>query len=125
MIDKLSKNEPVNIFTDQWRTPTYARDLAAGLERIVRFGKTGVYNLSGRDFVSMYDFAQAIARVFDLDAALIHPTDSTLFKQKATRPPRTGFIILKAETELGYKPRSIDEALRHPGTRLGLPVTTS
>ncbi len=125
VIDKLSKGEPVNIFTDQWRTPTYARDLAAGIERIARFGKTGVYNLSGRDFVTMYDFAQAIARVFDFDASLIHPTTSAAFKQKATRPPRTGFIILKAETELGFKPRSIDEALRHLGTRLGLPVTTS
>ena len=72
-----------------------------------------------------YDFAQIIARVFDLDASLIHPTDGTKFKQKAARPPRTGFIILKAETELGYKPHPLDDALRHLGARLGLPVTTS
>ena len=125
VLDKLSKGEPIHVVTDQWRTPTYAPDLAAGLERIVRFGKTGIYHLSGRDFMSVYDFAQAIARVFDLDASLIHPTDSTKFKQKAARPPRTGFIVLKAETELGYKPHPIGDALRHLGTRLGLPVTTS
>ena len=125
VIDKLSRGEPIHVVTDQWRTPTYAPDLAAGIERIVRFGKTGTYHLSGRDFMSVYDFAQAIARVFDLDAALIHPTDGTKFKQKAARPPRTGFIILKAETELGYKPHALDNALRHLGARLGLPVTTS
>ena len=125
VIDKLSKGEVINVVTDQWRTPTYAPDLAAGIEQIVRFGKTGIYHLSGRELVSIYEFAQTIARVFDLDASLIHPTDGTRFRQKAARPPRTGFIILKAETELGYKPRMLETALGHLGTRLGLPATTS
>ena len=60
----------------------------------------------------------------DLDASLVHPTDSTQFKQTAPRPPKTGFIILKSETELGYKPRSLGQALDHFGRRLGLPVAT-
>ena len=111
--------------TDQWRTPTYAPDLAAGIEQVVRFNKTGIYHVSGRELVSIYAFAQTIARVFDLDASLIHPTDGTQFRQKAARPPRTGFIILKAETELGYKPRTLETALGLLGARLGLPATTS
>ena len=125
VIDKLSKGEVINVVTDQWRTPTYAPDLAAGIEQIVRYGKTGIYHLSGRELVSIYDFAQTIAGVLDLDASLIHPTDGATFKQKAARPPRTGFIILKAETELGYKPHSLEAALGHLGARLGLPATTS
>ena len=124
LIEKLSKGEPLHLVTDQWRTPTYAPDLADGIERIVRFGKTGIFHLSGRELVSIYDFARTVARVFDLDASLLHPTDGSRFQQKAARPARTGFIILKAETELGYKPRSLDAALRHLGARLGLPVTT-
>jgi dTDP-4-dehydrorhamnose reductase len=124
VIDKLGKGEPINVVTDQWRTPTYAPDLADGIERIVRFGKTGTFHISGRELISIYDFAQTIARVFDLDASLIHSTDSTQFKQEAARPARTGFIILKAETELGYKPRSLEDALRHLGSCLGLPVTS-
>lgn len=125
VIDKLSKGETINVVTDQWRTPTYAPDLAAGIERIVRFGKTGIYHLSGRERVSIYAFAQTIARVLDLDVSLIQPTDATRFRQKAARPPRTGFIILKAETELGFKPHSLEAALTHLGARLGLPATTS
>ena len=125
VIDKLSKGEVINVVTDQWRTPTYAPDLAAGIEQIVRFNKTGIYHVSGRELVSIYAFAQTIARVFDLDASLIHPTDGTQFRQKAARPPRTGFIILKAETELGYKPRTLETALGLLGARLGLPATTS
>ena len=83
---------------------------------MVRYGKTGIYHLSGRELLSVYDFAQRIAHVYDLDASLIHPTDGTAFKQEAKRPPRTGFIILKAESEFGYKPRALDDALRHLGT---------
>ncbi len=124
VIDKLSQGEAIHVVTDQWRTPTYAPDLAQGIERIVRFGKTGVFHLSGRELVSIYTFAQTVARIFDLDGSLILPTDGTRFRQLAARPPRTGFIILKAETELGYRPHTLIDALRDLGTCLGLPVTT-
>lgn len=124
IINELSQGRTINVVTDQWRTPTYAPDLADGIERLVRYGKSGVYHLSGREFLSIYEFAHIVAETFDLDPGLIRPTDSTQFKQPAVRPPRTGFIILKAETELGYRPRPVRQALRHLGQRLGLPVVS-
>ncbi len=125
VIDKLSKGERIKVVHDQWRTPTYSLDLAAGIEKMVRYRKTGIYHLSGREFISVFDFAHVIADVFDLDASLIEPVDSASLQQPAARPPKTGFIILKAETELGYKPHSLQQALRHLGHRLGLPVSAS
>lgn len=122
VLDKLSREEPIRVVTDQFRSPTYAPDLADGIERIARFGKTGVFHLSGREILSVYDFARTIAEVFELDKSLIEPTDASHFPQPAARPPKTGFIILKAETELGYKPRPMRQALRHLGLRLGLAV---
>lgn len=123
IIDALSKGKEVQVVTDQWRSPTYTPDLASGIERIVRFEKTGTYHLSGREYMSVYDFASLIADVFELDRNLIRPTDGTRFSQAAVRPARTGFIILKAETELGFKPRPIRSALRHLGMRLGMSVS--
>jgi dTDP-4-dehydrorhamnose reductase len=122
IVDKLQKGEKIKVVTDQFRSPTYVEDLATGIERIVRFKKSGLYHLSGREYLSIYDFAQLVARTFDLDASLIEPTDRTAFSQNAERPPRTGFIILKAETELGFRPRSIPDALRHLGQQIGLSV---
>ncbi len=122
VIDSLAAGKSIQVVTDQWRTPTYAPDLAAGIERIVRFQKSGVYHLSGAELISMYDFACLVAEVFDLDARLIRPIDSAGLNQPASRPPRTGFIILKAETELGYRPHSLRQALCSLGRRLGLPV---
>lgn len=125
VIDKLLKGETIQVVNDQWRTPTYAPDLAAGIEKIVRYEKTGIYHLAGREYLTVCDFARTIADVFDLDASLIQPTDASRFTQDALRPPRTGFIILKAETELGYKPHALQQSLRLLARRLGLPVTAS
>lgn len=125
LIGKLTGGEPVHIVDDQWRMPTYVDDLAAGIERMVHYERTGIYHLSGRDFTNMYQFALTIAEVFDLDRSLISPVSSDYFESAAPRPPRTGFIILKSETELDYKPRPLRRALRHLGAKLDLPVTSS
>lgn len=113
VLDELSHGRTIRVFTDQIRTPTYAPDLARCIERIVHFGKTGVYHVSGRDCVSMHAFAHAIAGTFDLDCTLIQPTDSDTLRLKAVRPLHTGLLILKAETEIDYKPRTIQDALTH------------
>ncbi len=123
VIEKLTKGERIRVVTDQWRTPTYAADFAAGLEKLIRYRKSGIFHLTGREYLSVYDFARKIAQTFDLDTSLIDPTDGSQFSQPAVRPARTGLMILKAETELGYHPRPLDEALRHLGQRLGLIVT--
>lgn len=125
LLDELLNGRSVHIVNDQWRTPTYVDDLAVGIERLVHFEKTGVYHLSGRELLSIHEFAHTIADVFGLNDALIHSVSSDYFESAAPRPPRTGFIILKAETELGYKPRPLREALIHLGRRLDLPVTSS
>ena len=125
VINQLTQGNKIRIVDDQWRTPTYAPDLAQGLHKLVRYDKRGVYHLSGREFMSVHDLAHRVANVFDLNAALIDRIDSQSLNQTAIRPPKTGFIILKAETEFGYKPRTLDTALAHLGSRLGLPVTTS
>ncbi len=122
LIDKLSKGETLHLVTDQIRTPTYVVDLAAGIEKMIRFQKSGIFHLSGRELLSVHDLGLAVAEVFSLDAALIRPTDATQFQQPAARPPKTGFINLKAETEIGYKPRPLRTALRHLGARLDLPI---
>ncbi len=117
---RLEAGQPVQVFTDQWRTPTYSFDLAKGIECLVRYGKGGIYHLSGREYVSMYEFALAIADTFALDKALVQPASATTVRQRAQRPPRTGLIILKAETEIDYRPMSMIAALKHLHQRLAM-----
>ncbi len=120
VIEKLAAGESIDIVTDQWRSPTYAPDLAHGIERIIRFRKHGVFNLSGSELFSIYDLAVAVAESFGFDAGLVRPTDGQSFVQPAVRPRNSGFIILKAETELGFKPRDFRTALSDLAHRLEL-----
>ena len=120
MIDRLSAGEPIHVVTDQWRTPTYVHDLADGLARVVERDKTGIYHISGRELVTIHELAETVADVFGFDDALIDPVESDYFDDAVERPPRTGFIILKAETELGYDPHPLEEGLRAMGRALGV-----
>ena len=55
--------------------------------------------------------AVQVADHFGLDKSLLVKTDASVFTQPARRPPRTGFIIEKAERELGYAPHTFAEGI--------------
>lgn len=107
----LEQNKTIQVVNDQWRTPTLAEDLAMGCYLAARKKARGIYNISGKDFLSPYDIAIRTADFFNLDKSLIKETDSSKFVQPAKRPPKTGFIIDKARKDLGYEPRSFEEGL--------------
>lgn len=108
----LEAQKPIQVVDDQWRTPTLAEDLAMGCYLIAEQRAEGIYNISGQDMLTPYEMAIKTADFFGLDKSLITRTDSTKFTQPAKRPPRTGFIIEKAKTNLGYQPHSFDEGVR-------------
>ena len=108
----LEQGKTIQVVNDQWRTPTLAEDLAMGCYLAAKKRAKGIYNISGKDYLSVYDIAIRTAEFFKLDKSLIKETDSTKFTQPARRPPRTGFVIDKARKELGYEPHSFEEGLR-------------
>ena len=57
--------------------PIYVEDLVDCIVRLVEGEFQGVHNVAGRDWVSMYDFARAVAQSFGLDEELVIP-DSPL-----------------------------------------------
>jgi dTDP-4-dehydrorhamnose reductase len=107
---------------DQWRTPTLAEDLAMGCFLAARSKAVGIFNISGKDFITPYDIALKTAKFFRLDSSLIKPTDSNTFKQPATRPLITGFIIDKARKELGYEPHSFEEGIQMLADQIGYQI---
>lgn len=110
--ENLEKGKTIRVVNDQWRTPTLAEDLAMGCYLAATKKAEGIFNISGKDFVTPYDMAVKTADFFKLDKSLIVATDSNQFKQTARRPLKTGFIIDKAKKELGYQPRSFEEGLK-------------
>ncbi|SFT99246.1 dTDP-4-dehydrorhamnose reductase [Algoriphagus locisalis] len=107
----LEAGKEIQVVDDQFRTPTLAEDLAAGCILIAEQEAEGVFNISGPDFLTPYDMANITADFFGLNKELIKRADSTTFTQPAKRPLKTGFIIKKAREELGFEPKTFQEAI--------------
>lgn len=120
VVSSLRNNEQIRIVKDQINNPTFIDDLVQGINKIVEFRKTGVYNIGGKEFLSRLDFTNRIADYFSLNKNLISPITTDELNQPARRPLRSGLLILKAETELGYKPHTINESLAAMKKELGL-----
>ncbi|MGE5400172.1 MAG: dTDP-4-dehydrorhamnose reductase [Ignavibacteriales bacterium] len=111
VVNSLREYKEIRIVTDQIGNPTYIDDLVQGISKIIEFRKQGIFNIGGREFISRFDFTLKIADFFKLDKNLIKPILTAELNQPAHRPLRSGLVILKAETTLGYKPHSIQDAL--------------
>jgi dTDP-4-dehydrorhamnose reductase len=110
--ENLEQGKPIKVVSDQWRTPTYIEDLVKGILLVAEKKATGIYNISGEDFLSPHDMAIATADYLGLDKSLIQKVDAATFTQPAKRPATTGFNIDKAKTELGFQPLSFMEGLK-------------
>ena len=111
--NNLEQGKTINVVNDQWRTPTLAEDLAIGCFLIAKHNAKGIFNISGdeSELLTPFDMATQTAEFFKLDKSLINETDGSKFTQTAKRPPKTGFVIMKAKKELSYKPHTFKEGL--------------
>ena len=109
--NNLENKKNIKVVDDQIRTPTYVEDLAKGILLIAEKKATGTFHISGKDILTPYQMAIKTAAFFNLDKNLIEKVNASVFTQPAKRPPRTGFNINKAKTELGFEPISFEEGL--------------
>ncbi len=108
----LENGQTIKVVNDQWRTPTLAEDLAMGCYLIAKNKALGIFNISGEDMLTPFQMAMQTAEFFNLNSALIEETDGSKFTQTAKRPPKTGFVITKAQSQFGYVPHSFAEGLQ-------------
>lgn len=107
----LEREQVINVVDDQWRTPTLAEDLADGCLLVAEKGAEGIYHISGKDMMTVYQLVKQVAEFWELDSSLIKPISSASLNQAAKRPVKTGFILDKAIRDLGYQPHSFQEGL--------------
>jgi dTDP-4-dehydrorhamnose reductase len=111
LIRELTEGRPVRVVDDQIANPTLADDLAFAIIKAIELERTGLYHIAGSDLVSRYDFALSLADVFDLNKKLITPIKTSSLKQPAPRPLKSGFITLKAQTDLDIKMSDVRHGL--------------
>jgi len=96
-MDRNIKNKKaLTLFTDQYRSPLWAPDIAEAVKTIIADNVHGeIFNLGGPDRLTRYAFGQIAARIFNWNPKLVKPvkiadlplafrsTDSSLNSKKA------------------------------------------
>ena len=111
VVNSLRSGQHIRCVDDQISNPTHVSDLAHAMLKIFELERTGLYHVCGGETISRYDFAVKAAVVFGLDRSLVERIKSSQLAQPAPRPMVTGFVTLKAETELGMKLMDVTEGL--------------
>ncbi len=117
----LEKQQEINVVTDQFRMPTLVEDLAKACKIMVEKKAEGIFHISGKEYISVFDIAIQVAKFFKLDTSLIQPVSSLSLNQIGKRPPKTAFVLDKALRELDYYPQSFTTGLETVAGQLNLP----
>lgn len=112
LLERFRENKPIIVAEDQVGNPTLADDLAYGIAKIVERDKEGIYHISGAELISRYGFAMKLANVFGLDPSSLRAEKTARLNQLAARPLKSGFITLKAESELGLRTMNAEQGLK-------------
>ncbi|TNE79285.1 MAG: SDR family oxidoreductase [Bacteroidetes bacterium] len=107
----LESGKELNVVDDQFRSATLAEDLAMGCRLIEQKQAQGIYHISGKDYMSVFELVSRVAAFWNLPTDNLNRSTSAGINQAAQRPPKTGFILDKAVHDLAYNPHSFEEGL--------------
>jgi len=109
-LEKLRAQIPLNLFTDEYRTPVSAIAAAQGLLLALTKGQGEILHLGGKERISRYEFGLLLAQVWEINPSLIQPSLQKDVPMAAPRPADVSLDSQKADG-LGYNPPSLRQAL--------------
>ena len=75
----------------------------------ILFGNRRYY--ADKDILNRFQFAQLIAKVFELNASMISQISNDVLNQQAPRPMKSGLLTKKIESVLEIEPKSVETCL--------------
>jgi dTDP-4-dehydrorhamnose reductase len=110
MLTLAAERGGVQVVDDQILTPTYARDLAEGVIKLLSTGAYGLYHITNRGQCSWYEFARAIFERVELNPTLERIRSEDL--EREARRPRYSVLDNRKYTSLtGHRLPPWEEAL--------------
>ena len=79
---------------------------------IIKLDLKGIYNISGGEYLSIFDFVCKIVDIFGYNKSLVKRCKSNKINQKAQRPKNSGLLIDKAIKDFNYLPTKMEVYLK-------------
>ena len=112
VVNSLRKKIPIKVVNDQINNPTWTESMAKTIFSCIEGNINGIYHWGDAEFLSRYEFAIKIARVYKLDTNLISPILTKELNQMALRPLSSGLKSDKLLKVLDIYQPSINECLK-------------
>ncbi|MEM3623426.1 MAG: dTDP-4-dehydrorhamnose reductase [Candidatus Bathyarchaeia archaeon] len=110
MITKAKKNETISVVDDMWMSPTYTKDAALTIKKIIETPLPfGIYHATNQGYCTWFQFAQEIFKITSLKPTLT-PIKTNQLQMKAKRPQFSPLKSIKLP-KYGIKMRDWKEAL--------------
>ena len=68
----LKEGKKLNIIDDQFRSPTLAEDLAEACRLVIEKDALGIYNISGKEIMSIYEMVERMAVFYKCNKSQIN-----------------------------------------------------
>jgi dTDP-4-dehydrorhamnose reductase len=95
MITKAKKQELISVVDDQWMSPTYTRDAAKTMKKIIESQLPfGTYHATNEGFCTWFQFTKQIFSLLNLNPAL-SPIKTAQLQVKAQRPKFSALSSVK------------------------------
>lgn len=110
ILDKAMRGEPLRVVSDQKGCPTYARDLAAAVKRLLDAGARGTFHFSNGGEATWHEFAAFVLARACPGAVSIEPVSASELAYPARRPAYSVLSKEKYRRFTGDAPRRWEDA---------------
>jgi len=103
ILQKLENQEPVYLFTDEYRTVCSARPVCEGIKLLIEHNQKGIFHLGGNERLSRYEMGEIICDIYGYDKKYLKPSFQKDVKMPALRPRDVSLDNTKMRN-LGWQP---------------------
>jgi dTDP-4-dehydrorhamnose reductase len=86
IIDLAKRTQRLQVVDDKFGSPTYTRDLAEGILKLVETGWYGTYHMANVGCCSRFEYARKVVELAGIDGCPMEPISSSAFPLPAPRP---------------------------------------
>ncbi len=121
IFESVMAQKGLRVVSDRRGAPTYTRDLAGAVKRLMELDASGLYHVSNQGECSWYEYAAEILKILKVEARLL-PVPASEFKRPAPRPEYTVLDNAKYRRATGAAlrpwPEALNDFLAHLNTEL-------